>query len=220
MPIVGVSGSDAAKFSGRKCFRHEGELRAGDDDRRTPNPHAFRLGLRKDRLARGQRIGDRLFAPNVFPGSDRLAIKMLVLLHIGEIHQQVERRAGEHLADMGIVVLDAELLRLAFCAFGLDVARAHQFGKRTLCQVRQIPVRNAAAADNTDADLFACIGGSSRFGGSQRITCFDTRQRNCRSRRSGLFQKLSTIKFGSHELLQWSFQGAVVRLNAWQLRKL
>ena len=63
-------------------------------------------------------------------------------------------------------------------------------------------------------------GRSGRFGGSQRITGFDTCQHNCRSGRGGLFQKLPAVKFGSHELLQWSCQGALVRLNAWQLRKL
>ena len=49
-------------------------------------------------------VGDRLFAPNVFAGGDRLAIEMLVLLHVGEVDQQVERLAGEHLVDMRIVV--------------------------------------------------------------------------------------------------------------------
>ena len=107
MTVVGVGGGDAAERAGGKRLGHERELRAGDDDRRAPNPHAFRLGLLKNCLAGGQRIGDRLFAPDVFAGGDRLAVEVLVLLHVGEIDQQVERRAGEHLGDVRIVVRDA-----------------------------------------------------------------------------------------------------------------
>ena len=40
---------------------------------------------------------------------DRLAVEPLVLLHVGEVHEQVELRPGEHLVDVRILVRDVNL---------------------------------------------------------------------------------------------------------------
>ena len=81
-------------------------------------------------LPGGERVGDRLLAPDVLAGLDRLAVELLVLLHVGQIDQQIERRAREHLVDVRIVVGDLELLGPVLRALGDDVARADELDVR------------------------------------------------------------------------------------------
>ena len=59
---------------------------------------------------------------------------------------------GEHLVDVRIVVGDLEFLRPLLGPLGNDVARADQLDVRALRQMRQIDARNAAAADDADAN--------------------------------------------------------------------
>ena len=66
----------------------------------------------------------------MFAGLECLAIEPLVLLHVREIDEKLERRAGEHLIDVWIVVRHREALRLAACAVRPDVAHADELDMR------------------------------------------------------------------------------------------
>ena len=97
-----------------------------------PHAYALLLGQLQNLLAGGERIGDRFFAPDVLAGGDRLAIEVLVLLHVGRIYQQVEICTGEHLRDVRVVVGDVVILGLVDGPLGDDVAGADKFRERTL----------------------------------------------------------------------------------------
>src|SRR5262245_28419539 len=111
MTVISVGGGDTTKFTGGKCLGHAGELWTGDDDRSSPNGGALCVGLVQDVLTAGQRIGSLCFTPDVFAGCNRLAIEMLVLLHIGRVDQEVEIDAGQHLVDVWIVIGDVMFFR-------------------------------------------------------------------------------------------------------------
>ena len=102
-----------AERARRNRLGHERKLRTAHDDRSAPHPHAFRLGLLEQLLPGLQRIGDRLLAPDMLAGRDGLAIEMLVLLHVGQVDQQVELGAGQHLVDVRVVVGNMKLLGAA-----------------------------------------------------------------------------------------------------------
>jgi hypothetical protein len=61
-----------------------------------------------------------------------------VLLHVGEVDEKIERFAGQHLVNVGIVVRDFESFRLIAGALGADVAQAHDFDVGTFGEHRQI----------------------------------------------------------------------------------
>src|SRR5262249_54920589 len=130
----------------------ERELRTLDHSRRSPDPYPTALRRRQDRLSRGERIGYRLFAPNVFARFDGLTIQMLVFLHVGEIHEQIERLPSEHLVDVGIVVGNFELLSAATSPLRNDVACANQLHIRALPQLRKVNSGDTTAANDTHLD--------------------------------------------------------------------
>ena len=83
---------------------------------------------------------------------ERPAIDALVLLHVGGVHEEIERLARQHGFNVWVMMRDFEPLRLALGALGLDVAQADDFDERRLGELRQILIGNAAAADQPGAD--------------------------------------------------------------------
>ena len=84
---------------------------------------------------------------------------------------KVEIGPGEHLRNVRVMVGDVVVLGLVDGPFGNDVAGADELGVRALGEVRQIAMRNAAAADDADADFFAagsCGGSAASAGGGRR----------------------------------------------------
>ena len=101
-----------------------------------PQPRCDRLG--EQLLAGGQRIGDRLLAPDMLARCNRLPIQVLVLLHVGQIDEQVERYAGQHLLDVRIVLADVEFLGRQAGSFRDSVAGAGQFHERARREMREV----------------------------------------------------------------------------------
>jgi len=77
---------------------------------------------------------------------------MLMFLHVGRVHEQVEIHASEHLVDMRVVVGDIVFFRPPRCPLRNNVTSAHDFGIWALRQMRQINARNAAATDDADSN--------------------------------------------------------------------
>jgi hypothetical protein len=88
----------------------------------------------------------------VLAGPDRDAVEPLVLLHVGQVHEQFERRAGQHLIDAGVAMGDGELLRPVGGAIGDLVTRADELNERAGREVREVLRGHAAAPDHTDLD--------------------------------------------------------------------
>ena len=78
-----------------------------------------------------------------------------MLLHVGQVDEQIERLAGQHLVDVRIVVGHAELRGPALRPLVDDVARADELDVRRLRQMRKVLTRDAAAADHADARRLA-----------------------------------------------------------------
>src|SRR5262245_50747886 len=133
-------------------LRHERELRAHYHGRRAPQPYAFLPRELKQLLPLLERVGHRLLAPDVLAVIDGGHIEPLVLLHVGEVDEQVEGDAAEHLVDVRVMARDIEALRLFFGSLRPNVAQAHDLRMRALGQMRQIRMRHASAPDDPDAN--------------------------------------------------------------------
>jgi hypothetical protein len=136
--VIRVSRGDPPELPVGDRVGHEGELRAVDHGRGAPDALLPLAGQLQQVLAGGERVGDRLFAPDVLAGMNRLAVQVLVFLHVGQVDHQVERHAGEHLVDVRVVIGDVKLFGPALGPLGDDVARADDFGVRALRKMRQV----------------------------------------------------------------------------------
>ena len=142
--------------------RHEGELRAVDHRRRAPETKPSALGQIEQRAAFPVGVGHRLLAPDVPSRLQRLPVEPAVLLHVGQVDEQIERLAGQHLIDVRIVVRHAELRGPLLRPLVDDVARADELDVRRLRQMRKVLARDAAAANHADARRSA-LGLPQRF---------------------------------------------------------
>ena len=153
---------DASERALGERARHERKLRTLNGDRRAPQSALLLPGDAQQFLTGSERVGNGLFAPDVFTSFQRLPVQVLVLLHVREINQEVERFACEHGIDVRIVVRHFELFRLVARALGPDVAQAHDFHVRALGKHGQVRARDAAAPDYAGADAICVFAHGSR----------------------------------------------------------
>jgi hypothetical protein len=158
---AGPAGPDAVAL---RWNLNDGGWRKHSQGRGGSDSDPLSLGEVEDRPAGGERVGHRLLGPDVLAGRDRLPVEPLVLLHVGQVDQQVERRPGEHLVDVRVAVGDLELVRPPLGPLGNDVAGADQLDVRALGEVRQVDAGDAATADDADADAPGRLGGGGQPG--------------------------------------------------------
>ena len=72
----------------------------------------------------------------MFAGMKGLTIQMLMLLHIGQIDEQVKRGSRQHILYIRIVMRDFEASRLALGPLRFDVAGADQLNVWTSRKMR------------------------------------------------------------------------------------
>src|SRR6266702_4777523 len=85
-------------------------------------------------------------------GRHRLEVEPLVLLHVGQVYQQIEWRPGEEQVDVRVLIGDGVRFGLSLGSLRDDVARADELDVGAVSQVRQITVGDAAAANDADAN--------------------------------------------------------------------
>ncbi len=140
-----------------------------------------------------QRVGDRFLAPDMTARLERLSIEVFVFLHVGQVHQEIERCAGQHLVDVRVVVGNRESLRLPLRTVRADVTEAHQLDIGAFGKHGEIRVRDAPASDEARADaplLFATLRPHQRRA-----------QGHCRARQQARLRKLSTCVERFHVIL-------------------
>ena len=93
-------------------------------------------------LAGWQRIGDRLFAPDMLTCLQGLSVQMLMLLHVREDNQEVERCSCKHFVNVPIVMRHAEPSGLGRCSFRTDIADADKLDIGTLRQASTSAIRS------------------------------------------------------------------------------
>ena len=171
-----MGGGDATKSTCLDFSRHESELGAVDGDGSAPEAEVFLEGEAKEFLPGGEGVGDGLFAPDVAAGFKGLAVEALMFLHVGEVHEEFEGRAGEHFVHMRIMMGNLEALGLLLSAFGADIAKADEFDVGGFGEDGQIGMRDAAAANDAGFDAAGlalgeegrgnkCESGTEREGG-------------------------------------------------------
>jgi hypothetical protein len=83
-------------------------------------------------------VGHGLLAPDMSVCEQGLSVQPAVFLHVGQVHEQIERRPGQHLIDVWIVMRHAILCGALLRARADDVAHAHELDVRRLGQMGQV----------------------------------------------------------------------------------
>ena len=104
----------------------------------------------------------------MFAGFERLPVQMLMLLHVGEVDEEIERFAREHLVNVRVVMRDLELLRLVARALRSDVAQADHLDVRARGEHRQVRMRHTAAPNHPGADAFCLFAQGGHYAGRDR----------------------------------------------------
>ena len=183
-----MSRGDFTDFAAIHGVHHELELGAGNTSRGAPEVDPVAFGEVEELFSIFEVQGNGFFGPDMAFGLQGLLVNREMGRHGGGVDEEIERRAGEHVVDVGIDVRHLELLGAFFGAFDDDIADADNLDEWLGGEVWQVRTGDAAAADLAHPDLPAFKTGRRTGISAQEIW----HKPNCCAQNRAVFEKLTS----------------------------